>query len=160
MDNRTLLVVFIVLVLTGVFLFIWRRRDRGEEPVDRLPEVLHEPLDGRSGSRPPLAEPTPIEAAPTEAPPLPSVPPAPTGPADDLTRMKGVGPKVATLLGELGITHYSQIAQLSDDDVAAIDQRLGVFEGRITRDRWVEQAGYLARGDIAGFEARFGKLGD
>ena len=38
-------------------------------------------------------------------------------------------------------------------------KQLYFFKGRITRDRWVEQAGYLARGDTAGFEAQFGKLG-
>ena len=36
---------------------------------------------------------------------------------------------------------------------------MGAFKGRITRDRWVEQARYLAAGDIAGFEVTFGKLG-
>ena len=36
---------------------------------------------------------------------------------------------------------------------------MGAFEGRIARDRLVEQAGYLARGDTDGFEAKFGKLG-
>ena len=30
---------------------------------------------------------------------------------------------------------------------------------RIERDRWVEQADLLAKGDIAGFEAKFGRLG-
>ena len=48
MDVRYLLVIFITLVVGSVFLFVWQRRDRGIVPPDRLPEVLHEPLDGRS----------------------------------------------------------------------------------------------------------------
>jgi len=40
-----------------------------------------------------------------------------------------------------------------------LDDRLGPFKGRLERDRVVEQASYLARGDRDGFEARFGKLG-
>lgn len=48
MDGRTYLIVFITLVVASVFLFAWKRRDEGREPVDRLPEVLHERLDGQS----------------------------------------------------------------------------------------------------------------
>ena len=36
--------------------------------------------------------------------------------------------------------------------------RIGAFSGRIDRDRVVEQADYLARGDTDGFEQKFGKL--
>ena len=54
---------------------------------------------------------------------------------------------------------YDQIAAWSDADVARIDAEMGAFKGRIVRDRWVEQARYLAADDVAGFEAVFGKLG-
>ena len=80
------------------------------------------------------------------------------GEADDLTRMKGVGPKLRARLAELGVTRFAQIAAWSDADLAAVDAQLGAFAGRAVRDGWVEQAGYLAVGDVAGFEARFGKL--
>jgi predicted flap endonuclease-1-like 5' DNA nuclease len=85
--------------------------------------------------------------------------PAPVGPPDRLTTLKGLGPKAAARLNELGITRYDQLAALSGDRLAAIDAQMGTFQGRITRDRWVEQAGHLAAGDNAGFEAKFGKLG-
>jgi predicted flap endonuclease-1-like 5' DNA nuclease len=161
MDNREILIIFIVLVLAAVFLFAWMRRDRGKEPEDRLPEALSEPLDGRSGPAPPPIAATPVDVAATavDIPPPPPVQPAPEGPPDDLTRMKGVGPKLVALLHDLGVTHFSQIAAWSDEDIAAIDQHLGAFRGRITRDRWVEQARRLAADDISGFEAEFGKLG-
>ncbi|HET9510461.1 MAG TPA: hypothetical protein VFO80_04860 [Sphingomonas sp.] len=77
---------------------------------------------------------------------------------DDLTRLKGVGPKLAARLNELGVTTYAQIAALSPSDAATLDAQLGSFQGRMIRDRWVEQAGYLAKDDRAGFEAAFGKL--
>ena len=80
------------------------------------------------------------------------------GPADDLTRIKGVGPKLQAMLRELGVTRYEQIAAWTPADIAAIDPHLGAFQGRIVRDGWTEQARYLAAGDIAGFEAKFGKL--
>ena len=85
--------------------------------------------------------------------------PGPSGPPDNLQRLKGVGPKLAAQLNEFGITRFDQLAGLTENEVALLDRRLGAFEGRIARDRLVEQACYLERGDIDGFEARFGKLG-
>ena len=84
--------------------------------------------------------------------------PGATGTADDLLKLKGVGPKMAALLNARGITRYDQISSLNDDQVDALDASLGAFRGRFGRDRIVEQAHYLARGDTDGFEARFGKL--
>ena len=80
-------------------------------------------------------------------------------PADDLQTLKGVGPKLAQKLNENGITRFEQLARLSPNEVAMLDDRLGPFRGRLQRDRVVEQASYLARGDRDGFEARFGSLG-
>lgn len=78
--------------------------------------------------------------------------------ADDLARIKGLGPKLQALLPTLGITTFAQIAALTEADLAELDGKLGAFAGRPARDGWVEQAGYLAAGDVAGFEARFGKV--
>ena len=85
--------------------------------------------------------------------------PAASGPADDLRVLKGVGPKFAAQLNANGIIRYDQLAGLSENEVARLDERMGAFRGRIVRDRLVEQACYLARGDRDGFEATFGKLG-
>jgi predicted flap endonuclease-1-like 5' DNA nuclease len=78
--------------------------------------------------------------------------------SDDFTRIKGVGPKLADALHALGITRYEQLAHLTPTEVERLDERLGSFRGRLQRDRVVEQADYLARGDTDGFEQRFGKL--
>jgi len=79
-------------------------------------------------------------------------------PSDDLCRLKGVGPKFADALHGLGFNRYEQIAALNPTEIERIDPQLGAFRGRLTRDRIVEQADYLARGDADGFEQRFGKL--
>lgn len=79
-------------------------------------------------------------------------------PRDDLCRLKGVGPKFADALHAIGFNRYEQIAALTPNEIARIDTQLGAFRGRLTRDRIVEQADYLARGDTDGFEQRFGKL--
>ena len=124
----------------------------------------------------PTPPPAPIAPAPVEpaaaqpiapaAPPEPQPAPTPTPTpevtelkADNLQLLKGVGPKMVALLGGLGVTSYQQIANWTDADVAAIDPQLGAFQGRIARDNIVDQAGYLARGDKAGFEAKYGALG-
>lgn len=75
---------------------------------------------------------------------------------DDLTRIKGLGPKLATMLGEQGISSFAQIADWSDSDIDRIDATLGRFQGRIRRDSWVEQAKLLAAGDESGFIGKFG----
>lgn len=102
-----------------------------------------------------------IPAEPTVPPPA-APKPAPaarkTG-ADNLQLLKGVGPKLVVLLNGLGVTGFQQIADWTDADIARIDPQLGTFQGRIARDNIVDQAGYLARGDKAGFEAKYGALG-
>ncbi|MFT4025620.1 MAG: hypothetical protein QM676_02275 [Novosphingobium sp.] len=80
------------------------------------------------------------------------------GEADDLRKIKGLGPKLVTLLASLGVTRFSQIAAWDDAEIDRIDAQLGTFAGRIRRDSWVEQAKFLAAGDVAGFEGKFGKL--
>ena len=79
-------------------------------------------------------------------------------PQDDLCRLKGVGPKFADALHALGFYRFEQIANLTPTEIERIDPQLGAFRGRLTRDRIVEQAAYLARNDTDGFEQRFGKL--
>ena len=70
----------------------------------------------------------------------PAAAPAAAAEADDLARIKGVGPKLVTLLHGLGVTRFAQIAAWSDDDLARIDAQLGAFAGRAERDNWIEQA--------------------
>jgi predicted flap endonuclease-1-like 5' DNA nuclease len=84
--------------------------------------------------------------------------PGASGPPDDLRQLKGVGPKFAEMLNQRGIIRFDQIAKLSHHQVEALDAAMGPFRGRFARDRIVEQADYLARGDVDGYEAKFGKL--
>ncbi len=81
------------------------------------------------------------------------------GPSDDLQRLKGVGPKFVARLNELGISRFDQLAGLNANEAAHLDERMGPFQGRLERDRVIEQADYLARGDTEGFEEKFGRLG-
>jgi predicted flap endonuclease-1-like 5' DNA nuclease len=93
-----------------------------------------------------------------ETSPAPARAPPPTAGGDDLTRIKGLGPKIAALLGSLGVTSFAQIAAWDEAEIDRIDAQLGDFAGRIRRDNWVEQAKFLAANDIEGFEAKFGAV--
>ncbi len=104
-----------------------------------------------------------VEARAAEMEVVPEVEtaPAPAAPVeggDDLSKIKGLGPKLQKLLPELGLTTYAQIAALDDAGLDALDAKLGAFAGRPRRDAWVEQARLLASGDVGGFEGKFGKL--
>jgi len=84
--------------------------------------------------------------------------PGASGPPDDLRQLKGVGPKFAEMLNQRGIIRFDQIAKLSPSQIETLDAAMGAFRGRFVRDRIVEQAQFLARGDVDGFEAKFGSL--
>lgn len=101
----------------------------------------------------------PAKATPPPPPPggKPKIPAA-SGDPDNLRLIKGVGPKLNTLLNNLGITRFDQIAAWKEAEIAEVDQYLESFSGRITRDAWIDQAKYLAKDDIAGFEKKYGKL--
>jgi predicted flap endonuclease-1-like 5' DNA nuclease len=80
-------------------------------------------------------------------------------PSDDLTRIKGLGPRASAALNAVGILRYAQLADLDPAQAAEVDARMGSFKGRIQRDQWIEQARLLEQDDIAGFEAKYGKIG-
>jgi NADH-quinone oxidoreductase subunit E len=99
----------------------------------------------------PEAEPEP-EATPEAAPEAPAAPEV-SGGADDLKKLKGVGPKIEEKLHAAGVTSFAQIAAWSADDIAKMDELLA-FKGRIDRDGWVEQAKTLAAGGATEFAKR------
>lgn len=169
MDQWLPLAGIVVLVL--VLWFAWSlTRSRSETPDLPDPDLIRPrgveaPRRGLADAvRPAAPDPEPVPAAQETHPanPAPAMAAvedqADDGPPDDLSLLKGVGPKLVALLGTLGVRRYAQIAAWSDADVARIDAELGTFKGRIVRDAWIEQARFLAAGDVAGFEARFGKL--
>jgi predicted flap endonuclease-1-like 5' DNA nuclease len=121
------------------------------EPVaDSIPAPA--PLDDE-----PIAAAAPLAASPASEAAV--APASATSYADaPVTMLKGLGPKVAARLGESGITTVRHLAALDDHEAARLDAQLGSFAGRMSRDRWLEQARFLAAGDKAGFEAVFGRL--
>lgn len=103
----------------------------------------------------PGAEPVAEPAAGAASPFLPAA----DGTADDLSKIKGIGPKLSARLAELGVFHYRQIAGWSPAQLAEVDAQLGNFAGRPERDQWQSQARLLAEGDVKAYERVHGKLG-
>lgn len=169
--NALLPFILIALVVLVVAVWLVAKANRKTTIIDegiRAKDVLDEGAERAQRNQALIdAAPAAVKAAPEPAPapepmpepvPAPAPAPAPVA-ADDLSRIKGIGPKLVTLLGELGVTSFAQIAAWEAADVAHIDGQLGRFAGRITRDQWIEQAKLLAAADEAGFAERFGKNG-
>lgn len=67
------------------------------------------------------------------------------GGQDDLKVISGIGPAIEKKLNGSGITTYQQIADLTDDEVDELEEKLA-FKGRVERENWIEQARTLAAG--------------
>lgn len=59
---------------------------------------------------------------------------------DGLQKVKGIGPKYAKQLRELGITEAAQIAAWTDADLTAFAEKLGVPKKRLEKLGWIEAA--------------------
>jgi predicted flap endonuclease-1-like 5' DNA nuclease len=108
-----------------------------DDPFDRVIEIndeLHAEIvndvDGQFENDLPLAEPGPDEEPLFEA----------VDQRDDLKQIFGIGPVTEKALNQLGITSYSQLADLKRHDIESIANALQIFPGRIERDNWVGNA--------------------
>lgn len=101
-----------------------------------------ETVAAASTAKAPATE-TPTPATPaTEAPKFLD---APDGEPDDLKKILGIGSVLEEKLNEIGVYHYSQIANFTDSDIENINTHMS-FPGRIERDEWIPQAKDLMGG--------------
>ena len=63
----------------------------------------------------------------------------PKGGPDDLKLIQGVTPELEKKLNKLGLIKFEQIANLSDDDIAKVDETLKL-NGQIENDDWTSKA--------------------
>jgi large subunit ribosomal protein L19 len=63
----------------------------------------------------------------------------PKGEADDLKLIAGVTPELEKKLNKLGLIKFDQIANLSDDEIAQVDEALKL-NGQIENDDWTAKA--------------------
>jgi predicted flap endonuclease-1-like 5' DNA nuclease len=161
MSNTTLIIATIIAILAIVGLFLLLRKPTqrvslSDSPPPAVSRPAPAPAVAKEGHG--LADSAAAAMLDVSTPVL-GIDAHPDLPSDDLTRIKGLGPKAQAVLNGIGIHRYAQLADLDPAQAAEVDARLGAFKGRIFRDRWIEQARYLEQDDIAGFEKEFGKLG-
>ena len=91
------------------------------------------------------------KAAPATAKPA-------SGKPDNLRRLIGIGPANEKLLKAQGVTSFAQIAAWTAADIKRIEDVMN-FDGRIARERWIEQAKLLAAGNEKEFAKQFPTAG-
>jgi predicted flap endonuclease-1-like 5' DNA nuclease len=106
----------------------------------------------------PKASAVPKKAAPAARKAAPAAATATAGKADNLRRLIGIGPVNEKLLKAQGVTTYAQIAAWTASDIKRIEDVMN-FDGRIARERWIEQARLLAAGDEKEFARQFPTAG-
>ena len=116
-------------------------------PADRTGATVQEAVATSTGK--PVATDLTRDNAPAEPLALarPAVLDAPRGgKADNLKMVWGIGPKIERLLHRLGVFHFDQLVNLTEEELHWIDANLENFKGRASRDRWKVQARVLIDG--------------
>ncbi|MFN2290381.1 MAG: helix-hairpin-helix domain-containing protein [Anaerolineae bacterium] len=164
--RKVLAVLFgLVLAATGVFLvvwllsWLWKREQKAVEQIEidvKMPPLGDMP-DAECGEA--LAERARVSTEAEETPPRGHVEGSPLAKADDLKRIQGIGPKIASVLQEAGIRTFSGLAETGVEHIHAIlaerDPRLGRLADPGT---WPEQATLAASGDWEALAALQGEL--
>jgi len=76
------------------------------------------------------------------------------GKADNLQEIEGIGPTMEKLVNSLGFWHFDQLAGWTEAEVAWVDENLKGFKGRVTRDKWVNQARIIVSEGLEAFRVR------
>lgn len=71
--------------------------------------------------------------------------------ADDLTKIEGIGPKIAEALRVAGITTFAQLASATEEELTTAIQNAGMRLAP-SLGTWAEQAAYAAKGDWDGLK--------
>ena len=83
----------------------------------------------------------PLSAGEPEPPPAPAERSGPVATEpDDLVAIYGVGPKLARLLNDQGVTTFRQVARWTPGDVARFSALLPDFKDRIEQEGWIASA--------------------
>lgn len=59
---------------------------------------------------------------------------------EDLKKIKGVGPKLESILNSIGIYTFEQVSKMTEREYDLVDSMLTTFKGRGKRDDWAGQA--------------------
>lgn len=110
-----------------------------EAVIESAPEIVEPMVEAVEAVVEPVVEAAP-EVVDTVAEVVDAV-------ADDLTVMTGIGPKMASLLAERGVTRFADIAAWTPADVEKFDKDMKLM-GRIDREAWIAQAKRFAEAAV------------
>ncbi|WP_299873394.1 helix-hairpin-helix domain-containing protein [uncultured Cocleimonas sp.] len=85
------------------------------------------------------------EAPAKEAAPAKEEAPKAVAEADDLKKIEGIGPKIAEVLGEAGVTTYAQLAGMERDAIKTILDTVATLKSKEPKT-WPQQAQLAADG--------------
>ena len=71
---------------------------------------------------------------------------------DDLTKLSGIGPKLAEAMQAAGIKHYAQLAELSVDALSEHLASSGIRYSKASAESWSSQAALAAKNDWEGLK--------
>ena len=118
----------------------YRRRNGHRQDLTqiRITEIL-------TGGAKPSKKEKAAKPAESKAAAAPLAAPIEGKPADDLSLIGGIGPKILKTLNEMGYATFAQIAALDGDAIEQIETAIK-SKGRVAREEWIEQAKELAAG--------------
>jgi predicted flap endonuclease-1-like 5' DNA nuclease len=137
-----------ILIIAFLVLIWWLLRQPAEEknlplsPTEIIvpPDEIETPIMVKQAERK-TVPPTPAAAGKPKVSPKASVQrtsKAKPQPADDLTRITGIGPKISTILKQAGVSTFSQLTNMQPADIKRILDEAGIrFANPQT---WPEQA--------------------
>ncbi len=114
---------------------------KAEAKADDKPaaKVTTKPASAKKEEAAPAKEEAKKEEAPAEKAP------SKTAEADDLKKIEGIGPKIAEVLGEAGVTTYADLAKMDRDAIKVILDTVSTLKSKEPKT-WPQQAALAADG--------------
>jgi len=114
--------------------------DIAEDAMDEYEEELEEAIEDAIEDAAEEAEETVVSADSAKSTLLASIGKATISDKEDLKKIKGVGPKLESVLNSIGIYTFAQVSKMTEKEYELVDSLLTTFKGRGKRDDWAKQA--------------------
>lgn len=142
-------------IIIGILILLWwRQRNKKTEPgkPERSePFEIEMPPEESISVQLPSAHQIMVDEYPIKTPETLT----PLSESDNLQRIEGIGPKIATILKESGVRSYTQLAAMDVEEIRVI---LNEAKIRMAQpDTWPDQAGLAAEGkwdDLATLQSK------
>ena len=140
--------VFLAFFLLMVIVGWWVSRRGGGQP-ETTPEI-HVHSENEATSYEPTSHPTAVMTETRPEFPMVNEHYEEAVMPDDLVRLEGIGPKVAKVLHDSGITTFAALANANPAEIQKTLSAAGLQ--MMNPESWIEQSALAAKGDWAGLE--------